>query len=60
MNKYLKIVITSKGQKQFFKGDGIWFGRITKSKFDDMLANGCRIWEQVNHAADNIIQFSKP
>lgn len=54
----LKIVITAKNQTQYFLGDGIWFGRINKAKFDTKLAEGCVIWETVNHLPENVVQFA--
>ena len=54
----LKIVITSKNKTQYFKGDGFFFGRISKSEFEEKLAAGYVVWETVNHAPKNIIQFA--
>lgn len=54
----LKIVITSNNQTQYFIGDGFWFGRISKAKFESKLAEGCAIWETVTHLPQNVIQFS--
>ena len=53
----LKIVITAKNQTQYFLGDGFWFGRISKAKFDAKLAEGCVIFETVNHMPDNVIRI---
>jgi len=57
-HNYLKIVITAKNQTQYFLGDGVWFGRISKDKFESKLAVGCVVFEAVNHAPKNIIQFT--
>ena len=54
----LKIVITVKNQTQYFKGNGSFFGRISKAEFQEKLAAGYTIWETVNHAPKNIIQFA--
>ena len=54
----LKIVITSNNQTQYFIGDGFWFGRISKAKFESKLAEGCTIWETVTHLPENVIQFA--
>jgi hypothetical protein len=59
-HKRLKIVITAKNQIQYFLGDGFWFGRISKAKFDEKLADGCAIYETISHLPKNIIQFSQP
>jgi hypothetical protein len=56
-NQYLKIVITANNQTQYYAGDGIWFGRISKVKYQEKLASGCTIWESVSHAPSNVIQF---
>lgn len=50
----IKIVITSKNHTQYYKGNGFWFGRISKSDADKALANGAYIYETINH---NIIEF---
>ena len=57
-NRFLKIVITAKNQVQYFAGDGIWFGRISKEKFQSKLADGCTVFETVNHLPENVIQFA--
>lgn len=57
-HNFLKIVITAKNQTQYFLGDGFWFGRISKDKFESKLAAGCVVFETVNHAPKNIIQFA--
>jgi hypothetical protein len=54
----LKIVITAKNQTQYFLGDGFWFGRISKSKFEEKLAAGCTVFETVNHLPENVVQFA--
>ena len=54
----LKIVITVKNQTQYFKGNGSFFGRISKAEFQEKLAAGYTLWETVNHAPKNIIQFA--
>ena len=56
-HKYLKIVITAKNQTQYFLGNGVWFGRISKTAFAEKLAQGCSIFETVNHYQENVIQF---
>lgn len=58
-NNFLKIVVTSKNQTQYFCGDGFWFGRISKQKFESKLAQGFSIWEKVNHAPENVVRFTK-
>lgn len=57
MHKRLKIVITESGKKQYFRGDGFWFGRISQQKFDAALAAGATIFETVDHSKKNIIQL---
>jgi hypothetical protein len=54
----LKIVVTAKNQTQYFLGDGFWFGRIGKAKFDEKLAAGCTIWETINRLPENVVQFA--
>lgn len=57
-NRRLKIIITRKGQRQYFKGDGFFFGRISKASFDEKLASGWTVYETVNHLPENVIQFA--
>ena len=47
-----------KNQTQYFLGDGFWFGRISKAKFDAKIAEGCTVFETVNHLPGNVIQFA--
>lgn len=54
----LKIVITANNQTQYFLGDGFWFGRISKAKFEAKLAAGCTIFETVSHLPENVVQFA--
>ena len=54
----LKIVITAKNQTQYFLGDGFWFGRISKAKFESKLAAGCYIYQTVSHLPENVISFA--
>ena len=54
----LKIVITAKNQTQYFLGDGFFFGRISKAKFEAKLAAGCTVWETVSHLPSNVILFA--
>ena len=54
----LKIVITAKNQTQYFKGNGFFFGRISKAEFQDKLAAGYTVWETVNHIPKNVVQFA--
>lgn len=55
MHKHLKIVITESGKKQYFRGDGFWFGRISEQTFKAALAAGSTIFETVDHSNKNII-----
>jgi len=57
-HRYIKIVITAKNQTQYFLGDGLWFGRISKDTFQAKLAAGCTIWETVSKHPSNVIQFA--
>jgi hypothetical protein len=54
----LKIVVTTKGQTQYFLGDGFWFGRISKEKFDTKLAASFPIFETINHLPENVVRFA--
>ena len=45
----LKVVITAKNQTQYFLGDGFWFGRISKAKFEEKLTAGCTIFQTISH-----------
>ena len=54
----LKIVITAKNQTQYFLGDGFWFGRISKAKFEAKLAAGCTIFKTVSHLPENVVCFA--
>lgn len=57
-HNHLKIVITAQNQTQYFLGDGFWFGRISKAKFEAKLAAGCTIYQTVSHLPENVIQFA--
>jgi len=54
----LKIVITAKNQIQYFKGDGFFFGRISKAEFEAKLAAGYTVFETVNHLPSNVVAFA--
>ena len=54
----LKIVITANNQTQYFLGDGFWFGRISKAKFNEKIAAGCVIFQTVSHLPENVIKFA--
>ena len=57
-HNFLKIVITANNQTQYFLGDGFWFGRISKAKFEAKLNAGCTIFETVSHLPENVVQFA--
>ncbi len=45
----IKKIVTRKGQVQYFLGDGLWFGRISKKQAEDGLATEKYIlWETIN------------
>jgi hypothetical protein len=54
----LKIVITAKNQTQYFIGDGFWFGRISKEKFEAKLAAGCYVYQTISHLPENVVSFA--
>lgn len=54
----LKIVITAKNQTQYFLGDGLWFGRISKAKFTEKLAAGYTVYRTISHLPENVVVFS--
>lgn len=38
--KYIKIIVTMKGQELYYKGDGQWFGRVKKEVAEKGLKSG--------------------
>jgi len=58
-NRYCRIkkVITSKGNIQYFIGDGLWFGRIGAAAAELGLATEqYKLWEVVSHAKMQIVK----
>ena len=52
----IKKVITKKGEAIYYKGDGLWFGRIARSKAEKGLASGeYTLFESVNKWAEQYI-----
>ena len=59
-NKYIKKVITVKGQEMWFYGDGLWFGRTSKVNALEKLNSGeFKVWSVVDKATNTEIIGAK-